>query len=309
MTVTNREMNHHYFSQSHVVTATESVRNFSRIRQQAERHPVHIRANNGAEQTLLSKDAYTGLIAQHGAEDDIDYRAKLDLVLDSIDTHVTILDHDMNVRRMNLAVRRAMKLPDVPPNTPTHNVTDTAYHEYVLSRAKSVSESGIAQRFEASAPYDRERVRSVRILPWQGGVAIFSKDVSDAFRLRELKAHRKALTETLSLFEGVGQGIIDGSGRLADVSDGLVAMLAAPNKDAVIGSRLLSLFTPESHAALEPLLFRSQSAQKCEVDLIVQGISTVRCEFALSAYWLESDGRSHAFTMRTLSEGAVQTEE
>ena len=40
--------------------------------------------------------------------------AKLSIVLDSIDTHVVIIDHELKVRRINLAMRRSLRLSDEP---------------------------------------------------------------------------------------------------------------------------------------------------------------------------------------------------
>ncbi len=49
-----REDTAHYLSEDEIITVTEAVRNFAHISQLATKHPIHIHANSGNRQTLLS---------------------------------------------------------------------------------------------------------------------------------------------------------------------------------------------------------------------------------------------------------------
>ncbi len=295
------ELAKYYFSSDQTVSATEAVRKFSHIRQLAEDHPVHISTNRGDQQTLLSRRFYEDLISPRKDGDDLNYKVQLDLVLDTVDTVIIILDRDMHIVKMNLAARRVLSLSDYAIGGQAISSPITPQHQYILSRAETVMRTGAAQRFETVASYDENQIRSIRIIPWQGGVAIFSDDATANRDLRKLKAHHHAVASALSTFQDLGSGVFDGSGRLQSVSAGFKKLLETDDSETLLGMRFLSLFSSESCEILDRHMFTSEKTVNLQVDLIAAGTRALPCELALSGYWDHGDGRCHAFAIRPLS--------
>jgi PAS domain-containing protein len=279
------------------VTATRLVRDLAAIRSMAAQSPVAITSHRRTELVLLSAEHFAAMGSAANESDARHLDARLDAALDAIDTRVVIVDDDLRVRRVNRAMRLALGLADKPYEG--ENVFDLLPREvapFIAKRLSEVYESGKLAEFDFPSTLNPGRTIHARIVPWPGGIAYFSEDITDRLRAIERDMEFAALREAFAALGGHGSGSVSADGLIRHADSGLGALVGADH-DNLIGRRLITLFDPSDHEPILAAMRQRGGLQVLEVGYLRNGVTLGRARLVLSSYFAGDGQPLYAFAI------------
>lgn len=239
---------------------------------------------------MLSAQRFAELANGGGQVDPSVLDSKLTTVLESIDTHVIILDRNLQVLRINRSMRLVFGIEgENVRGTPITELLPPASSPFLVKRLNEVIESGKVAEFDFASSIRQGRTIHARMVPWPGGVAYFAEDITDRISAIERDLGFSALRSALGAL-GAGCGSIDETGKIIGTSDGLGRLIGA-EKDQIVGRRFVSLFDPAQRAQIEQAIGTFGKSQVIEVSYLRKGVTIVHARLALSPYFA-GDGRS-----------------
>lgn len=271
------------------VSATQLVRDLAGIRALTAEGPVGITSHNRTELVMLSARWFAELSNGGSQTDTSVLDAKLTTVLESIDTHIIILDRNLQVLRISRSMRLVFGIEGAEVcGTPISDLLPSASAPFLLKRLKEVIASGKVAEFDLASSILPGRTVHARIVPWPGGAMYFAEDITDRISAIERDLGFSALRTALSALGG-GCGSIDETGKIIGVGDGLVQLIGA-EKDQIVGRRFVSLFDPAQRAQIEQAIGTFGKSQVIDVSYLRQGVTIVHARLALAPYFA-GDGR------------------
>lgn len=267
------------------VTATQLVRDFPDARRLAESGPVRVTSHGRTDVVILSPRDYAALTTEKQT-DESRLEWKLSLVLDSIETHVLILDENMCIQRTNrfFAESFAMPIEELIGKNAAALVNSPSDH-FVVQRLSEVLASGQPEVIVVPSPHDQGRILRVTMKPWPGGVALFAQDITEREHFRDRKIADDATDFSLDSLGGVGIAHVQSNGTILMSSLALTHMVGSP-ADSLVGARLQNLFDPACRAIVSEALKATSSDSQCyDVRYLRQGVKLVPAMLSVTPYW------------------------
>jgi PAS domain S-box-containing protein len=267
------------------VTATQLVRDFPEARRLVDKGPVHVTSHGRTDVVMLSPQDYSALTTQQ-QPDASHIEWKLSLVLDSIETHVMILDEQLNIRRINrhFAESFGVSADDVAGRNILNLGTRPA-DQFIVQRLGAVLRSGQPEVLVVPSPQDAARILRVTMKPWPGGVVLFAEDVTERERTGDRKIADDATDAAVDALGGVGFAHVQSNGVILSSTKALAHMLGSP-ADSLTGARLQNLFDPSCRSLVNDALKDTSSAQRChEVRYLRHGVTLAPATLSVSPYW------------------------
>lgn len=233
----------------------------------------------------MSPQDFAGLAAGSGSDSER-LEWKLSLILDTIETHVLILDDEMHIRRANRPLLEAFTITQEEifgkhASILISNPTD----QFVLQRLAEVLRSGQPETIIAPSSHRADRVIRYTMKPWPKGVALFSDDITEREKIRDRKIAENAVGAALDELGGVGFAHVQSNGTILDSSISLSHMVGSPS-DALAGARLQSLFDPRSRTTVNEALKETGSSSLCyEVQYLRNGVNVTPAVISVTPYW------------------------
>ena len=265
-------------------TSTQLVRDLQSIKDMLLHGPVHITTHGREDFVLVSQKDYRTL--DHLKDTNADrLNAKLELVMDSIETLITIMDDNMVVRRVNKAwLSYFDKQADQIVGRSLADQIKTPNDNFIYQRTKNVCETRMEETFEMPSSHMPGRLFRFVIRPWPRGVAMFATDITERNRAAERIMRDEAMDQSIKFVDGVGVAAIDDSGKFVTVTKSL-AELVGTTPDAMVGTSLLTLIDPQSRAEVEQALAnRSTETHVMEISYLRRGTQIAQGRLALTAY-------------------------
>lgn len=266
-------------------TATQLVRDFPLVRRMTEQGAVRITSHGRTEAIMMSPDDFARLCTGHGVESNR-VEATLSLVLDSIDTHILILDENLVIRRANRAACETYGIPmgeivGKPVSTLVTRPTD----RFLVQRLAEVLRSGQTETTIVPSSFRPERTIRFTMRPWPQGVALFADDVTEREAIRDRKIADDATDAALEALGGVGTAQVQSNGTIIVPSIGLGQMVGS-TIETLTGTRLQNLFDPHSRTILnEALMGTSTEARRYDVHYLRNGVTVTPAVVSVVPYW------------------------
>ncbi len=266
------------------VSSTQLVRDLPGVKQKLDTGPLRITSHGRDEFILVGIDDFDRMQNLMGV-DAKRIESKLDTVLESIDTHVLLLDKDLNIRRANRAFCDYFDYDAQPLiGSPVTNLLITPTDQYIYHRLRSVLESGAPERFELPSSHRLNRHFSHLITPWPNGVAYFAHDVSDRTEARDLELASAAKQTAIRGLLGVAVGNLDPQGRFVKSSASLQALLDS-SAEQIQGSSVFSIIDPEYRSVVQDMLgFTDAPFKTADIRYLHKGMDLHKARLSLSAY-------------------------
>lgn len=267
------------------VTATQLVRDFPVVRRMTEQGPVRITSHGRTEAIVLSPQDFEALASGQGGDNER-LEWKLSLTLDTIETHVLILDEELNIRRANRILGEAF---DMPPEDMIgrhisllgNNPTD----QFVVQRLTEVLRSGQPESIVIPSSHRPGRTIRFNMKPWPKGVALFADDITEREKSRDRKIADDAIDCSLDALGGVGIAYVQSNGTILSSNLGFSHMVGSP-ADSLTGARLQSLFDPRSRSVVNRALEEASSETRCyEIHYLRNGVTIVPALISITPYW------------------------
>lgn len=272
------------------VSATQLVRDLAAIRTLAADGPVGITSHNRTGLVLLSAQRFADLAGVGEQSDPAVLDAKLASVLEAIDTHVVILDRDLQVLRISRSMRLVFGIEgESVRGTPIAELLPPANAPFLVKRLSEVVASGRTAEFDIASSIRKGRTVHARMVPWPGGVIYFAEDITDRMRGIERDLELSALREAFALSGGRGTGSIDETGTIIATDNGLSTLIGA-DSDQIVGRRFVSLFDPAQRAQIETAIGTLSEGRVIDVSYLRKGVTIVHARLALAPYFA-GDGR------------------
>lgn len=269
------------------VTATQLVRDFPEVRRLAERGPVRVTSHGRTDVVVLSPEQYAALTretARPTEESRLEW--KMSLILDSVETHVLILDEEMRIQRTNRFFTDAFATPpeDLIGKTLASLVEKPA-EQFIVQRLSEVLRSGQPEVFVVPSPQHEGRIARVSMKPWPGGVALFAEDITEREAYRDKKIADDATDGSLDALGGLGLAQVQSNGAILSSSMALAHMVgSAP--ESLTGARLQNLFDPTSRSVVSDALKNTTSESQChDVRYLRRGVEVVPALLSTTPYW------------------------
>ena len=225
-------------------TSTELVRSLQTIKQQLQVAPIQITSHGRDEFVVISQNHFNHLKALSNAGTE-HVEAKLKLVLDTITSHIIILDNDLKIRRANKAFCDFFgHIEQEIVGQPIDILPRTANDSFLAIRARWVLDSGKAESFEIPSSHRPGRILQVHLRPWPQGVALFLSDKTDSSHLNALMLRDLAHEASLAAAGGIGSFTLKPDGEITLASEGLAKMLAT-TRAALRGTSIRTLLGTE----------------------------------------------------------------
>lgn len=275
----------------HSVSATQLVRDLAAIRAMTAQGPVGVTSHGRTELVVLNAMRFAELNANPDPVGTDRLEAKLSIVLDSIDTHVLIVDHDLCVRRINLAMRRSLRLSDQPMvGRHALDLLPPQIAPFLAKRLNEVHRSGKIAEFDFASVLSPGRTIHARMVPWPGGIAYFSDDITDRLASIEREMELSALREASLALGGRGNGVVSEGGELIKVDPGFCT-LAGVSEEQLKGCKFATLFDHASRPRIEAAIdWRESRTSMLEVGVLRRSTEVVDARIALSPFF-SRDGR------------------
>lgn len=280
------------------VSATQLVRDLAAIRSEVARDPIAITSHGRTDLVLLSAERYSQLSQGLDAFDRAVAQAKLDIVLDCVSTHVVIVGHDFRVKHINRAMLRSHKLAGEGwRGTEVRELLPPALAPFLIKRFEGVLASGVMAEFDFPSELRPGRHIHARLVPWPGGIAYFSDDVTDGMTALDREMELAALREAVSAAGTRGIGSVTADGIVVSADAGLAALTGA-DEQQLVNSRFLTLFDPADRSEIEGAIGRREPA-RLSVNCLHAGTSVQQVTLSLAPF-VRSDGRHlHAFVLES----------
>lgn len=267
------------------VTATQLVRDFPEVRRLAEKGPVRVTSHGRTDVVILSPAQYAALSAERDKDHSrVDW--KLSLVLDSIDTHVLILDEEMRIQRLNRYFSTDYATPpEYLIGRSISTLVEKPSDQFIVQRLGEVLRSGQPEVLVVPAPHREGRIMRVSMKPWPGGVAMFAEDITEREAIRDKKIADDAIDGALDALGGLGTANVQSNGMILSSSLALAHMVGSP-ANSLTGARLQNLFDPACRALIGEALADSSSESRCyDVRYLRQGVSVMPAVMSITPYW------------------------
>lgn len=267
------------------VTATQLVRDFPEVRRLAEKGPVRVTSHGRTDVVVLTPEQYAELTA--GSQTDPSpLEWKLSLILDSIETHVLILDQDLRIKRVN---RFFADTSSIPMDELIGRSLSTLIHkpsdQFILQRLNEVLRSGQPETFVVPSPQYEGRMIRVTMKTWPGGVALFAEDVTERETFRDKKIADHAIDASLDALGGLGVAQVQSNGTILSSSVALANMVGSP-ANTLTGARLQNLFDPGCRSVISDALKDGTSESRCyDVRYLRRGVEVVPAVLSVTPYW------------------------
>ena len=266
------------------VSSTQLVRDLPSVKQQLDQGPLRITSHGRDEFVILGNDDFARMQNLVGV-DAKRLEGKLNTVMESVDTHILLLDRDLNVRRANRAFCDYFDY-DVQSliGSPVTNLLITPTDQYIFHRIRTVLESGAPERFELPSSHRLNRYFSHLITPWPNGVAYFALDVTDRTEARDLELANSAMQTAIRGLLGVAVANLDPQGRFVTTSASLQALLDSSAKQ-IQGTSVLSIIDPKYRSTVEEMLtFTDDPFKSVDIRYLYKGVDLHRARMSLSPY-------------------------
>ena len=275
-------------SSVHTLTSTQMVRDFPRLKQLASSGIVEVTNHGRPELVVMSYERYQHL----GRSDEQTVNvleAKLSIVLESIDTLIVILDHDLRIQRANSAMREAFNVDFGPiEGLRADELVRTPTDQFFLIRMRDVLNSGREEVLVMPAPHRPNRIFRYLIKPWPNGVALFGTDVTELNMARDRQVADVAIDYTLERVPGLGIGRIYQDGTFLSASRGLTQLLNIP-RETLIGARLHTILDPQSRPVLNDALSEQNHRSMIQVRYLRRGTEMAQATLIITPYWASNN--------------------
>jgi PAS domain S-box-containing protein len=267
------------------VTATQLVRDFPEARRLIDKGPVHVTSHGRTDVVMLSPQDYAALTDKQ-RPDASRIEWKLSLVLDSIDTHVVILDELLNIRRANRPFGEflAMAADDLVGRNFASLATRPS-DQFIIQRLTEVLRSGQPEVLVVPSSQDPTRIFRATMKPWPGGVALFAEDITERERSRDRKIADDATDAAADALGGIGFAQVQSNGTILSSTLALAHMLGSP-ADCLTGARLQNLLDPGCRSLVDDALKETSSDARCyQVRYLRQGVTLMPAALSVTPYW------------------------
>lgn len=266
------------------VSSTQLVRDLPSVKQQLDSGPVRITSHGRDEFIVLGTEEFARLQKLVGV-DAKRLDGKLTTVLESIDTMVMLIDHELKIRRANRALCDFFGFDEKAiVGTAVADLLVTPTDQYIFHRVKSVLESGTPERFELPSSHRHNRYISHLITPWPNGVAHFATDSTERTEARDLALATSAEHVALSGMKGVALANLDAQGKFVKSSASLQALLAG-SVQQIEGTSILSIIDTEFRPkVLQMLSFTDEPFKTADIRYLHKGTDLHRARISLSPY-------------------------
>lgn len=279
------------------VSATQLVRDLAGIRALAIEGPVAITSHNRTELVLLSAQRFAEMAADGPEADARVLDAKLTTLLDSLDTHVAILERDLRIRRINRAMRLVFELEgEATRGLPIGNVFPAENAPFLVKRLREVVASGKIAEFDFASAVRPGRTIHARMVPWAGGVVYLGDDVTDRMAGIERDLELSAVRAALTTLGDHGSGSIDEKGTILAADAGFGRLIGA-EVEQIAGRRFVSLFDPAQRAQLEKAIGTFGKSRIVEVGYLRNGVSIGQARLVLAPFFSGAGHPRHAFVI------------
>ena len=254
------------------------------VKQKLDQGPLRITSHGRDEFVVLGTDEFDRLQNLVGV-DAKRIEGKLDTVLESIDTHVLLLDKELNIRRANRAFCDYFDYDAQPLiGSPVTDLLITPTDQYIFHRIRNVLESGASERFELPSSHRINRYFSHLITPWPNGVAYFAHDVSDRTEARDLELASAAKQTAIRGLQGVAVGSLDPQGKFVKSSTSLQSLLDS-SAEKIQGSSVLAIIDPDYRSIVQEMLsFTDAPFKTADIRYLHKGMDLHKARLSLSPY-------------------------
>jgi PAS domain-containing protein len=268
-----------------VVTATHLVRDFARVRRMAESGPIHISSHGHSDLVVMSENMFS---AQEFPENRNLSRieAKLNVVLETLDSMVVILDRNLCVLRANLAYCSALDVVDSEiRGKPIESLASSLSDRFLIQRMEDVRRTGVSEVFMHPSWQRPGRTLCMKIKQCNDGVALFSEDVTERVQVRDRIGEDISLDHALGALPGVGVAKVRSCGTVLSASTGLARMLGT-SEAALVGIRVQQVFDPRCRLVVEDVLTQSSpEPNRCQVEYLRNGTICAKCDLIVTPFW------------------------
>lgn len=278
-------------------TATQLVRDFPLVRRMTEQGPVRITSHGRTEAIMLSPQDYSHMSSGNFVDSER-LEWKLSLVLDSIETHVLILDENLNIRRANRVAGETYAIPpEEMSGKPLSSFVATPTDQFVAQRLAEVLISGQPEITVVPSSHRPDRTIRYTMKPWPRGVALFADDITEREKSRDRKIADDATDAALEALGGMGTAHVQSNGTIISSSMGLCQMVGS-SMETLAGARLQSLFDPRSRTILNEALRGTSSEGRCyDVHYLRNGVTITPAILSVAPYWTAEHHASAAIVL------------
>lgn len=284
------------------VSATQLVPDLAAIRTLASGGPVGVTSHGRTELIVLNAHRFAELSASASSPETETFEAKLSIVLETIDTRVVIVNHDLSVQRINRAMRLVLGLSDEPfLGRKLIDLLPPATGRFVIKRMTEVYESGRAAEFDFVSTLNPGRTIHARMVPWPGGIAYFSDDITDRLHSIERSMEFDALRRAFAAFGNRGSGSVARDGAIQTADAGLAAMTGA-DAGQLEGRRFVSLFDTSARSKIETAMTWSDAKPGVlDVGFLRRGVEIGDARLSLAPYFAHNGSPRYAFCLEEFS--------
>ena len=202
------------------VTASTLVRQFGLWQDRAGKAPVYILHRGRPRLALTSIDLLEALCApqQDGGD-----ATMLDAMLDAVGEIVVIVDADMVVTHLS-ALARDYFGAAASRHLPLDRLAPGPTADFLVETAQRVIARGTPEVIEIASSRRPGRRLSIAVKPWQGGAALFARDITIDEELKDAEGHVRALDQALATVEDAAAARINLRGYLESPTPSLAAL-------------------------------------------------------------------------------------
>lgn len=238
-----------------VVSATDLVRKFGDYARSALADPVQIAQHGHIRLALVNADLIDKLPNGERTENSR-LGARFDILFDAMETMITIVDHNVDIVRVNAAALRYFEVAeDDVGGRPLHTLLSAPEMRTIPAAVLRVVATGQVEDFFVDSRRYSGRTLHVRIMPFPGGAALFGDDITERLTTARDDALRIAHVAALDA-AGIGAGSINVRGVIDKAEPALERLTGAP-EGKLLNVRLSSLFTVRCRDAVTALIEKS----------------------------------------------------
>lgn len=267
------------------VTATQLVRDFPQVRSMAENGPVNITSHGRTELVMLNPESYATMALCSGPDASV-FDGNLSFILDSINTAVLIMDESLHIVGVNKTLHEAIGFDrEILIGKHVSFLADTASGMFLVDRFAEVLRSGQPETLVMPTATRPGQTALMNIKPWQGGVVLFSEDVTERTKLRDRIVSEHAIDISLGGIQGLGIAYVQSSGEILSASLGLAHMTGS-GAATLRGARFQTLLDPRQRSLIDDALNETLSQPKrFEVSYLRDGTTVTPASLMVTPYW------------------------
>ena len=242
------------------VSASDFVRHFGEWQDHASRHPVFILHRGRPRLVLASVEAMRTLGASSASADSPPQGPAIKALLDLHMMPVLIFDAELRLTLINAAANRYFGYA-IEPGAAIAAICAPLAAPRVTDAAGRVASSRIAETIEIAAA-SPERMLSLAISPFPGGIAVLVEELTMVEELAAARAEAAAGSQALAMIDAIATARLDARGRISAPNAGLAKLAGLPAA-ALDRTRFTSLVAIETRSgvadAIETLLATGQA--------------------------------------------------